>query len=379
VVVDDKAVPPPKTAYIDLKEVGATEYMAEFSPPMQSKNRQGQPFEVRSSNAMPRPELSLVKDLGGGLKIKSRLEFWEEVLRFSNANKRLRLWLNALHHAEDGPYAIILNDHIGLPFPWEMVAFDDEETGEAKRLGSAFVVVRWPISDRIDFPPHALPEQVEGKVVVYLSDDISKGELQTLQQYTQGILNDIQQFKRLLLEGPAGYGLVYLGCHAVLAEHTLRWMVLGNRQKVEQQLRLYDLQFIGGEFARLKLLRNSRAVVFINACHSALVSETDARTGVRESFTETFLDNYASGVIGTIGLVDDKDFAPTITRELIEQMNQGIPIAEALQRVRESRYTALNTILNRERRNPTHEELKDFFNAFMYVYYGNPLTRLKVQ
>src|SRR5712691_3146120 len=117
-----------------------------------------------------------------------------------------------------------------------MVAFDDPATGETRRLGSAFAGARWPVTEQIDFRPDDLPEQVEGKVVVYLSEDISKDELPILQQYTQDILYDIQQFKKRLLTDQAGYGLVYLGCHAVLSESTQRWMVLGNRKKAEQQL-----------------------------------------------------------------------------------------------------------------------------------------------
>jgi N-methylhydantoinase A/oxoprolinase/acetone carboxylase beta subunit len=113
----------------------------------------------------------------------------------------------------------------------------------------------------------------------------------------------------------------------------------------------------------------------MNACHSGRlikdnknINNTDQRTG----FATFFLERGSQGVIGTLGMVHD-EYAAKISQSFFEEYEKdpSRPVAEIIRYLKEQ--SVKNFIAEK-----TKENKYLFLFTFMYIYYGNPMTRLKL-
>jgi hypothetical protein len=122
-------------------------------------------------------------------------------------------------------------------------------------------------------------------------------------------------------------------------------------------------------------LKKYPTIIFINACNSGRllkdntkINNTDKRTG----FATFFLKRGASGVIGTLSKVDDS-YAAKISQKFFEEYEKDSnrPVAEIIRYLKEQ---SLKNYLDKK----TTENTYSFVFTFMYIYYGNPMTKLKL-
>lgn len=330
-----------------------------------------------------------VRDLRTGPRLRPHLVLGEMVLdhrgptmempqtilelmgEFSHPQVEVRRWLRDLF-ARFGPQLqLVIADHTDYEIPWEMM-----ELSSRQFVGALFSVARWQhiVGDDdhlfLDF------EQAEcsGHILSYVNREELEGlgpEFEVLDDFNALTFEDITQFLRQLQQESDRFGLVFMACHGVYMDD-IRTAALGSFRDAGQRLRLMSLR--GRE---LYLLQRSRAIVFINACHSGRLRTEGKylRDAYRRGFAELFLSKGARGVIGTLGGVNDA-YAAEIARELLGEASRhpDLPVAGLLRELR-ARAAALLPL----EPEPEGHELLRFIYTFMYVYYGNPLTRLRLK
>ena len=125
----------------------------------------------------------------------------------------------------------------------------------------------------------------------------------------------------------------------------------------------------------LHCLKKYPTVIFMNACHSGRlikdnknINNTDQRTG----FATFFLERGSQGVIRTFGMVHDK-YAAKISQSFFEEYknNPNRSVAEIMRYLKQ--HSVKNFLAAK-----TEENMSLLLCTFMYIYYGNPMTRLKL-
>jgi hypothetical protein len=295
-------------------------------------------------------------------------DLWTLIRRYAS-NKELVKLLKSLRQKPD-IVGLVIEDRAGCRFPWEM--FPLEQDGRTL-LGAVLPITHWHpiISDPPDVQASTLLPQVNGKVLAYFSDGVSKAEMSYIKNQLQGTIHDedIASFKQELRTSQEQYGLVYLACHGILGEG-LEWVTLGSNEWVAKRLKYSELS--EGHF---DLFKYAHSIVFINACFSGI--DTDELGEWPASFPDAFVGKGASGVIATLGAVEDQIYAPQVATELLEAIRQtpGLSIAEALRRMREKVLKDLPedlTVLE------DFTPVRKILSRFMYIYFGNPRTGLKL-
>lgn len=296
-----------------------------------------------------------------------------EVRNFSRRNPDYLLrWLKKLLDMYGEQLCLIIADHTGFETPWEMLEIEDE-----RYLGAHANVVRWipaQFYDRWRLLKIA-PDQQQGAVMAYLAEQ----ELGVEQTYDERMAfqflkvkrcGNLQELKHHLSDHLDTFGLIYLGCHGYHGEG-----IGTHRETPAEQITRAMLELP-------KTHPDPRPLIFVNACDSARLKRD--RRGSFAGLLEVMLVRYASGYIGTLGPVGSA-CASHIAGYLLHAASttrEGILVAEAL---RELRAEAARTIrwqeqgeLSQEEKKKQEEQRVNFIYTFMYVYYGNALTRLQL-
>jgi hypothetical protein len=180
---------------------------------------------------------------------------------------------------------------------------------------------------------------------------------------------DIFQLAQALATDRAGCGLVYLFCHGFVGKNVVP--ELGSKADKKKRLTLPRLQE-----RSFHLLETSRSIVFLNACDSGRAVEERAYLcdHNRRSFSKLFLEKKARGVIATLDEVE-VSHAGRIARELLQLIveSPATPVARLL---RDLRARTLEGITENE--SLTEAQMASWFYTFLYVYYGNPGTVLRL-
>lgn len=287
---------------------------------------------------------------------------------FSYHQLDIRKWVKELKQRFGESLLLVIVDYTDAEVPWEML-----EISPGKYLGAEITTARW--QHIIGEDDHVYLEvahyECRGKVLAYLNRTELKETQQEaafLQKLHSVSYDDISKFREYLQQTESGFGLVYMACHGMF-DQDVRRLALGAETNTEQRLTLMNLRRW-----TLNLLKESPSVVFINACHSGRLHQDDYRICARDrvGFAELFLGKGSRAVIGTLGGVSD-EFAARIGKLLIEKVKSSptVPLATILKNIRAD---AVNKLAN----NFTDENLLEFIYTFMYVYYGNPLLRLRL-
>jgi hypothetical protein len=214
-------------------------------------------------------------------------------------------------------------------------------------------------------------EEHVGHVAAFVDVDGLKGggkETGILAELRAAVDQRLKKLEARLTRPEAGFGLIYLACHGQWAPSLLDFG-LGSPTADGERLVLGLLQA-----EQLRIFEQSKAIVFINACHSGRMFkeheylDTDRLRG----FPELFLGKGAVGVVATTGFVNDK-FATKMADWLLRTLRDtDEPVSKLLRRWRAATFERLPPATSSE------EEKVELLNAFMYVYYGNPLSRLRI-
>lgn len=283
----------------------------------------------------------------------------------------LRRWLKRLREHFEDELCMVIVDRSRVGIPWEF--FTLKNTDHAY-LGASVDTVRW-----VDV------EDDEGENVEQrFSEDLCEGaplshidaseqqavaaEHQLLAQFGCSAEGDIRVFHDRIKQRARGYALVYLLCHGFIGKSVLH-IQLGSRNETSKRLELAQLRQ-----QRLALLEESRSIVFINACSSGVITQdtTVLNDEVQRGFAELFLGKGARGVLGTLGSVKARRAAEFANRFLQTTLAKDQPIARTLRELRAE-------VAKRMPDEPTAEQYEELYTVLLYVYYGNPRTRLRLR
>ncbi len=294
---------------------------------------------------------------------------------FSHINLEIRKWLKLLLRKFGEQLCLVIADHTDFEIPWEMLELSPYESPN-EYLGALITTVRWRQVIRGDdyVVLEFQADECCGKAIAYVLDTELKGvgpELEILEQLQAVVYrssqHNIKEFQKHLQQNDDVCGFVYISCHGAF-NNNLREITLGSESDQEQQLKLIALRK-----CQLHLVKNSQGIVFLNACHSGREqAHSSIPHSYRMGFIELFLAKGARGVIGTLGAVGDSH-AAKFARELIEESlrSPNLSVAALLRKLR------LKVVENLPDE-PTTPDLLPFIYTFMYVYYGNPMTVLRL-
>jgi hypothetical protein len=321
---------------------------------------------------------------------KSNKEIVEEIQKtlrdFSTQGpEELITWLRELllksgeQQNQEEHINLIISDDTDYEIPWEAFEIDDEVY-----LGAEARVVRWSKVQLFSMHKLLAVQNVkyEGSVIAFLNDKelgeqqtyIERKTLEGLQVTPSKLIRDLVDYISAI-GSLKGVGLIYLGCHGN------NGVVLGSDLSNNLDRVTYvDLQNPINH-------PDPRPIVFVNACDSARLKQSN---GLRR----VFLARFASGYIGTLGRVVST-YASKVAGCILESAlmeKDGIQIAETLRQLRaeavgmvarrkssERKVNIPGIIAQHEQRELTEEEKNLYFlHTFMYVYYGNPLSRLRL-
>jgi hypothetical protein len=297
-------------------------------------------------------------------------------LKNSEARK-IRGWLVKLkkllqeQFAQDLEY-VVIHDRTDFEIPWEMLNLSPDEY-----LGSSVVTVRWQdiqvLEEGWDGSEQFTPLDIQtgdcqGNIIAYVNTKDFEGvedEIKLLSHYNAHCIKDVQEFLRELNQPKKPVGLVFVASHGFLSEDVFD-AALGEKDK---QHRVSLSELCGWDF---EFLKSDRSIVFMNACHSGRLRRDSQFTGQRMGLATFFLERGAGGVIGTMGEIEDR-YAPKIAQHFLKEY-QNAPNQSVAGILRQMREQALKNI----KTDPSEENRALFLFTFMYVYYGNPMTVLRL-
>ncbi|AUX39643.1 uncharacterized protein SOCE26_010380 [Sorangium cellulosum] len=294
-----------------------------------------------------------------------------------SAKSPLRKWLRETlrdlrARAPGEELTLVIKDDSSMGMPWELFALAD--TGH-KYLGAEVTTVRWvqAYDGEGEVVQQALdPETCEGQVLAHIDPaerPAIEPELKELQELGATCEDDILAFQARIREEAAGCALLYFLCHGFTGESPLH-IQIGSLKDTKKRLLLARLRM-----ADLALLKASKVVVFLNACSSGVVLQdtTLLCDGEQRGFAELFLGKGACGVIGTLAEVKVGRAATLAQRFLqLACAPEGASVARLLRDLRAEAARAMPET-------PTDEDWERLYTTFLYVYYGNPQLRLKLQ
>jgi hypothetical protein len=284
---------------------------------------------------------------------------------FSRHNLVLRKWLNKIIQNSDCKKYLVIADHTNFEIPWELLQ-PRPESFPYEYLGALVTTVRWQNIDSDDeITLEFDPEECCGDTIAYTNHqelNVSE-EIMVLKKLNANIFDDIAKFHGHLQIKNTDSSFIYIAAHGIFSKdhHDIAIGVLNNK---EQQLKLIDL-----DMNPLK----TGGIVFLNTCHSGQHQTHSRIPNCRVGFVELFFRKGAKGVIGTLGGVGDI-YAARIARDLMQTCLDA-PSLSVAALLRDIRAKVVADLAKEQ----TQDNLLAFIYTFMYVYYGNPMTVLRLK
>lgn len=315
---------------------------------------------IFSTSTFPAPDfkLSELKYIGEIYRLKAK-KYSKECLDFE-----FKKWLQGLANTVDENFHLIIFDDTDYEIPWEMLEID-----ESVYIGTIFPIVRWTRVPCWENKWKRLKiQEIKsiGRIISYIDENAithTEIEKKIFDVYQNTPCSDFEHLKERLKEPLNGVSMIYLGCHGIFSYDEME-IALGSLKNPSNRLvalEVEDLPYHEIDFGR--------PVVFVNACHSARLHKSGDRF---VGLPKVFLDRIACGYIGTIGSVES-EFAVRIAEFILQDFQEeeiGISPAKALQKLRAN---ALNNLKNNKHQKCCEDM---FLFSFMYIYYGNPLTKI---
>lgn len=284
---------------------------------------------------------------------------------FSSDNPDLELnkWINLLRFRLGNELQVVIIDHTDSEIPWEMLELED-----GVYLGAIVPVARWlPIpyyDEYIQIQVKA--EDRIGRVMAYLDREElhTTVEEQMLNHFDTRFQPDAQQLQTQLEQSLEDIGLIYLGCHGIFATDSMNQAAYGSWHNPGNRLIPLQLEL-------LRFHETLRPLLFVNACHSARVTRDGWSL---HGLPIAMLKRIASGYIGTLGPVNSTH-ASQIAAYILQAIRDTATGAQPVELLRQLRATAAHHLRNNL---ASRENQLRFIYTFMYIYYGNPLTQLRL-
>ncbi|MFN8444382.1 MAG: CHAT domain-containing protein [Caldilineaceae bacterium] len=239
-------------------------------------------------------------------------------------------------------------------------------------LGALITITRW-VSDLhwydIEHQLTINESMTSGRVVAFFDHGrtfpAAQTERNALKAFVTDDYGDINSFRARLDTNLNDAGLIYIGSHGIIInEKQEKDFILSLDRR--EEIKVFDL-------TALSYLENfsARPIVIVNACHSAWLFRHE---GVRYGLSIALLQQIAKDFVGTIGPVSDKR-AAEVAEAIFAKLNtpaNGMRLAELLRDIRTDAFRKLT-------KSQSHmDDWLDFLYTFMYVYYGNPFSRLQL-
>lgn len=283
---------------------------------------------------------------------------------FSRHHKELREWLKEIIQNSDCKKYLVIADHTNFEIPWELLQ-PRPESFPYEYLGALVTTVRWQNIDSDNkITLEFAPEECCGDTIAYTNHqelNVSE-EIMVLKKLKANIFEDIAKFHGHLQIKNTDSSFIYIAAHGIFSEDHDD-IAIGVLNDEKQQLKLIDL-----DMNPLK----TGGIVFLNTCHSGQHQTHSRIPNCRVGFVELFFRKGAKGVIGTLGGVGDR-YAARIARDLMQACwdSPSLSVAALLRDIR------AKVVADLEKEPTLHNHLA-FIYTFMYVYYGNPMTVLRL-
>lgn len=307
-------------------------------------------------------------------------EYPSEILRgtrlWSVNQAELADWINRIRARHGSALRLIVWDDTGFELPWELfwVPPDHQSGLEGGLLGALIVTTRWTTVHDIG---QDLPRETgdcRGRILGYLHKDMAD-DSRVFAPYAHQLHLEMTPFLQALDNPADRTGLVYMGCHGTYGD-TVPRLSLGDRTWAE----------FNGE--TMHGLRTDRALVCLNACHSGRFVDNRAQgEHVLRGFAELFLRKGAGGCIVTAGKVGDQE-ARALVRRLVGEVaaHPERPVTETLRAFRARAVEEFGSLaVIPTTRNDDgqvdrvgQKRVLRLLYAFMFHYYGHPLTTLRL-
>jgi hypothetical protein len=285
-------------------------------------------------------------------------------------------WFNDIRARHGAALRLLVWDDTGYELPWELFLLPADAARGFREawLGGQVVLSRWTT---VHDSGHDLPRETNdcrGRVLGYLHHEMAD-DGRVFSPYAHQLHLRMTAFLQALDTPGEPTGLVYMGCHGTYGDSVPR-LTLGNRTWAE-----LDGQAMGA-------LRADRSLVCLNACHSgrAVVNSAQGEQALR-GFAELFLRKGAGGCIVTVGQVGDKE-ARALVRGLVEQVAEH-PHSPVTRTLLSFRARAAEEFGHPSAIPPIRDDdgkvdeigqkrVLRLLYAFMFHYYGHPLTTLRL-
>ena len=288
-------------------------------------------------------------------------QYW---LNWSTGKGGLKKWIGMLRGKAGDGLRLVIWDDTDFGIPWELFRLDSASKVLPEWLGTAVQTIRWTTvhdetrSDQFS----ADPVQANGNGILYFED----AALEEDPKYgiaAQGHPGAVPKngMKALLEElqyGPRRYGLVYVRAHGVHGESISQASLAG--------VCLKDI-----EGYVLSALRESRSIIFLNACNSAAPVFDEDYDKVNRNFTEIFLRQRASAVIATMAEVPVGPSSGLARTLLARARKKDVSVPWFLWR----RRVAYSEHVPSQVHDPTDEQkhaIYGFMYVSMFIYFGHP-------
>ncbi|MEJ2165317.1 MAG: CHAT domain-containing protein [Desulfobacterales bacterium] len=287
---------------------------------------------------------------------------------FHNLSPAIIAWLNRLVESTPEPPPLLIVDLSGAEIPWEIIYLDpeDDQVDPKGFLGILTAVSRWDfvkIRGRFRDPDILAQEIRQGSMISY----ISTGDVMHVEPEVEAVrLCGGQPFDRIetllaaLDEKRSDVAFVHIASHGTFDPDDPGAAAI---QATDLEIKVKVLD--GHD---MWLIKQSHPVVFINACHSG----RKGRLGWSVcGHQEPFLRYGADGFIGVMGRVRSRAASRVAERLMTEiRRKEVLPVAEILRRIR---------LEAEEKAAASDENQKHFLDAFMYVFCGSPLKKVRLR
>ncbi|MEU8007911.1 CHAT domain-containing protein [Catellatospora sp. NPDC049111] len=283
---------------------------------------------------------------------------------WSTTKLALRQWITALRRRHGRELRLIVWDETNFQIPWELFFHDTGDPADRGWLGADFEVIRWTAvftEIRPDWLT-SVSSACNGQLLAF-TDPTFPNPAALLARYPHESFGSLDDLLHSLDDTARNVGVVFIWGHGIASSNGERSTLAG-----------VSLDRL--EVFKMRAMLNSRTLVLLNACGSGQLLNDDrfGEQGTR-NFAEMFLRRGARGVIATSGQVDKADSYDFAWRLLSESESEDLSVPGMLLAHRTNLADALPSDPSVK---ATDEQLREFFNGFMYLYFGNPNTLLRM-
>jgi hypothetical protein len=285
-------------------------------------------------------------------------------LRSWSANKMtLHRWLKALRERHGSELRLIIWDETNFQIPWELFFHESPDPSSRGWLGADVEVIRWTtvLTENSDWLTNTAAE-CSGTLLAFTDPNFPNSRL-LLERYPHESFDSLDELLHSLDDTARGVGLVFVWGHGKPGPDGATSTLAG-----------ISLDRLEG--FRMRALHCSQALVLLNACGSGQLLDDDrfGEQGTR-SFAEVFLRRGARGAIATSGEVDKIISYRFVYKLLaaVDATDKSIPSMLLTYRAQLADNLPADPV-----HTATNQQLSEFFNGFMYLYFGNPNALLRM-